>query len=144
LILYAAQIRSNQLPLPIHDGKFAPNSAKDVAEAIACILSDTDRHNGKTYNITGPHSIGGKEFATIMSQALELEIQFEDVPLETARALLLQQNVPSHEVEGLLQFYQRVQEKDMDFMTSDMDKICSHSGEQLLDFCRRNRKLLFH
>lgn len=56
LIFYEHELKRNKrLALPLgKKGYFAPIHAADVARAVAMILSDCQKHHGKTYELTGP------------------------------------------------------------------------------------------
>jgi uncharacterized protein YbjT (DUF2867 family) len=56
LIFYQHELKQNKrLALPLgKKGYFAPILSKDVAHAVAMILSDCQKHHGKIYELTGP------------------------------------------------------------------------------------------
>jgi uncharacterized protein YbjT (DUF2867 family) len=57
LMFAAAGVRaSDELALPMGDGKTSPISAVDVARAVAAILDDPAPHIGQIYDLTGPES----------------------------------------------------------------------------------------
>ena len=56
-MLAAAGVRaSNELALPMGNGKTSPISAVDVARAVAVILDDPAPHIGQIYDLTGPEN----------------------------------------------------------------------------------------
>ena len=71
LRLAAAGVRgSDELALPLGNGKTSPVSAVDVARAISVILDDPASHIGRVYNLTGFESADLDHYARAFSEAL--------------------------------------------------------------------------
>ena len=57
LIFTADSVReSNQIRLPLGEGKTSPVTVEDVARVIAALLANPQPHIGKIYHLTGPQS----------------------------------------------------------------------------------------
>jgi uncharacterized protein YbjT (DUF2867 family) len=76
---------SDELALPMGDGKTSPISAVDVALAVAAILDDPAPHIGQIYDLTGPESADLDHYARAFSEALGRPIRYRDVPLAAWR-----------------------------------------------------------
>jgi uncharacterized protein YbjT (DUF2867 family) len=92
---------SNQISLPLGDGKTSPVAAEDVARVIATLLLNPEPHLGKVYHLTGPQSENMHFFAQEYSKALGRRITYQDIPVEPWREALLQQGLPVHLVNHL-------------------------------------------
>ena len=92
---------SNELALPMGDGKTSPISAVDVALAVAAILDDPAPHVGKIYDLTGPESADLDHYARAFSEALGRPIRYRDVPLAAWSEGLRRMRFPEHVVNHL-------------------------------------------
>jgi hypothetical protein len=59
-------------------------ATKDIGRsAAACLASgDFDKHNGKTYQISGPEILNGDQVAAVLSKVLGQEVKFHAMPRE--------------------------------------------------------------
>src|SRR6185295_9069055 len=102
LIFTSDSVReSNQIGLPLGEGKTSPVAAEDVARVVAALLTDPQSHIGKIYNLTGPQSESMHFYAQEYSKALGCTITFQDIPVESWRDALLARGLPAHLVHHL-------------------------------------------
>ena len=76
--LAAAQTVASQgtIYMPMKNGKVGMIDARDVAEAVAIVLT-SDGHEGKSYLLTGPNSISISDVAETLSKVQESELGAE-------------------------------------------------------------------
>jgi uncharacterized protein YbjT (DUF2867 family) len=74
-------VRAGALALPTGDGRTPFVDAEDIAEVAAAALTE-DRHNGHTYQLTGPRAISFGEVADLIGKATERTIRHIDVDPE--------------------------------------------------------------
>ncbi|KAH0528961.1 hypothetical protein TsFJ059_003771 [Trichoderma semiorbis] len=87
LLLYSEQAKADGvLPLPIGEShKFAPVALGDIAHVAAHVLAGKgkhgfdDRHRGQMMIVTGPQLCAGEELAQAASQALGVQLEFENI-----------------------------------------------------------------
>ncbi|QYS95412.1 NmrA domain-containing protein [Trichoderma simmonsii] len=87
LLLYSEQAKADGvLPLPIGEShKFAPVALGDIAHVAAHVLAGKgkhgfdDRHRGQMMIVTGPLLCAGEELAQAASQALGVQLEFENI-----------------------------------------------------------------
>jgi uncharacterized protein YbjT (DUF2867 family) len=81
-------------------------SAVDVRDiaAVAAVALTEPGHIGGTYTITGPAAVTHEEIAHAISEAIERDVAFVDVPPE-AFASALRGQLPPWQVDGLLEDY---------------------------------------
>ncbi|OJJ96344.1 hypothetical protein ASPACDRAFT_54688 [Aspergillus aculeatus ATCC 16872] len=116
LLVYSRQTQEEgTLPLPVGvDHKFAPIALGDVAQVVTHVSSGEEkhgfshRHRGQLMVLTGPLLSTGDELATAASNALGVDLKFEDIP-EYAKKVL-QAQTDSSEIQYLLEYYSLVRE----------------------------------
>ena len=141
LLLYRDQLKQGALPLPIHNGSFNPIDVDDIGKAAQKILADCSKHKGKWYNLTGPKAMTGQEMADVCSKALDSPIQWQDIPRAEARSILRKMNVPQSEAQGLLEFYDLVQKKELrDQEKNDYKQITGEEPASLNEFLNRHKQ----
>jgi uncharacterized protein YbjT (DUF2867 family) len=74
-------VLSGTLAVPTGDGRAPFVDAEDIAEVAAAALTD-DRHNGRTYQLTGPRAISFAEAAELIGKASGREVRHVDVTPE--------------------------------------------------------------
>lgn len=82
--------KSNELDtfyLPAGDGKIGFVDVRDIAAvAVQGIINNNDgRHNGRTFNITGPEAISFGDAANILSEAVGKKISYVNISEDDAR-----------------------------------------------------------
>ncbi len=141
LLLYRDQVKQGALPLPIHQGAFNPVDVDDIGRAATAILSDCSAHKGKWYNLTGPESLTGTQMAETFSRTLNTKISWQDIPRAAARAILRQMQVPASEAQGLLEFYELVQKKEVaEQEKNDFKTITGEEPTSLQQFLERHKQ----
>ena len=70
------------------DGKVAPATRADYAEALAVVLADDDAHSGKTYELAGDEAFTMAEFAAEISAQSGKEIPYNSLPKEAYAEIL--------------------------------------------------------
>src|SRR5262249_36062989 len=62
------------------------------AAAVAALTEDG--HEGKTYDLTGPEALSHSEMAAKLSQVLQRQVEYVDVPPEAMKEALLSFGIP--------------------------------------------------
>jgi uncharacterized protein YbjT (DUF2867 family) len=102
LILTRDSVRnSDQIKLPLGEGKTSPVAASDVSRVVACLAANPQPHIGKTYHLTGPESQSMYFYAEEYSKALGRAITYQDIPVGPWRDGLIRLGLPSHLVNHL-------------------------------------------
>jgi uncharacterized protein YbjT (DUF2867 family) len=137
LRLAATGVRdSNELALPLGNGKTSPISAVDVARAVSEILNDPTPHIGQVYNLTGFESADLDHYAQVFSQALGRTIRYRNVPLSGWVDTLRQFGVPTHLVNHLAVMAELHAQGRYDRMTDDLFKLTGNRPTSLYDFVK--------
>ncbi|EPZ32445.1 NAD(P)-binding protein [Rozella allomycis CSF55] len=143
LLLYKDSVMKGELPLPIHDGAMSPVSVKDIGKLACHILNDWNSHIGRAYNITGPECINGHQIASQFSKALGKDIKYVDISESDAEVLLKDQNVPPHEIRGLLEFYKLVKNNQMNVISRDFANLTGDQPKSIKEVVEDNKDV-FH
>ena len=77
---------------------------RDIAAAAVAALTE-DRHEGKTYDLTGPEALSHGEMAEKLSQALQRQVEYVDVPETTMKEALLSFGIPLWQADGIVEDY---------------------------------------
>ena len=139
LIMTADSVRnSNQIRLPLGEGKTSPVAAEDVARAVAALLVNPQPHIGKIYHLTGPQSENMHFYAQEYSKALGHTITYLDIPVERWRDGLLQSGQPLHLVNHLTTLANLHRSGRFDRMTNDVLTLTGQAPMSVQEFVRRN------
>jgi uncharacterized protein YbjT (DUF2867 family) len=137
LTLAAGGVRaSDELALPMGDGKTSPISAVDVARAVAAILDDPAPHVGKIYDLTGPESADLDHYARAFSEALGRPIRYRDVPLAAWSEGLRRMRFPEHVVNHLSAMTELNRQGRYDRLTDTMYKLTGKAPTTMRDFVK--------
>src|SRR5215471_20575159 len=137
LTLAAAGVRaSDELALPMGDGKTSPISAVDVARAVSVILNDPTPHIGQIYNLTGFESADLDHYARVFSEALGRTIRYRDVPVSAWSEKLQGAGVPAHIVKHLSVMTEMNKQGRYDRMTDELFKLTGQKPTSMYDFVK--------
>jgi len=143
LLNYSPQVKEGILPLPIGPNhKFAPIALGDVALVVAHVLSGKgkhgfdDKHRGQLIVLTGPMLAAGEELAEAATQALGIDMQFEDISeAEAKRVLHSQAPSDASEIQYLLEYYSLVREGKTNYIsTCAFHDITGQHPQEPVDF----------
>jgi uncharacterized protein YbjT (DUF2867 family) len=130
--------KSNQISLPFGHGKTSPVAAEDVARVVVALLSNPPPHIGKIYHLTGRQSENMHFYAQEYSKALGRTITFQDVPVESWRAGLLERGFPVHVVDHLATMADLHRAGRYDRMSDDVLMLTGQRPMSLQQFVSKN------
>jgi uncharacterized protein YbjT (DUF2867 family) len=129
---------SDQIRLPFGQGKTSPVAADDVANVVATLLANPERHIGKIYHLTGPQSENMHFFAQEYSKALGRTITYQDIPVAPWRDGLLERGLPVHLVNHLATMADLHRVGRYDRMSDDVLTLTGQAPTSVQDFVRKN------
>lgn len=97
-------VRAGQLRLPLGDTALAPIDVEDIGRIAYAVLT-TAGHEGRTYRMTGPESLGMAEIAGHIATATGRPVRYVDVPPGTKRAEWLAAGYPPPRAEAFTQLF---------------------------------------
>jgi uncharacterized protein YbjT (DUF2867 family) len=89
---------------PAGDAKVSIVDVRDIASVAVAALTQS-KHEGKTYNITGPEALTHAEMAEHLAKTLDRPITFVDIPEQQCRASLGAMQMPNWQADGLVEDY---------------------------------------
>lgn len=124
---------------PAADGRVAAVARDDIADvAAAVLLTDGDRHDGRSYDLTGPEALTMAEVAQRLSELAGRTITYHPETLEEAYASRASYGAPDWEVDGWVTTYVAIANGELDAVGGDVAAVAGHPPMGLDDFLRRN------
>jgi len=139
LLFTADSVReSDQIRLPLGEGKTSPVAVEDIARVLATLLASPRPHIGKIYQLTGPQSENMHFYAKEYSKALGRTIAYQDIPVEPWRDGLLERGLPVHLVNHLATMADLHRAGRYDRMSNDVLTLTGQEPLSVQDFVRKN------
>ena len=132
-------VLSGELRLSAGDGKEAFVDADDIAEVAAAALTD-DRHNGHSYEVTGPRLLSFTEIAAEISRGTGHAVKYVPLDPDTFMAEQLAQGVPADWAHTLNSMYQDVASEKLHTVSGDVQAILGKPARDFSAFVSRMAK----
>jgi NAD(P)H dehydrogenase (quinone) len=116
---------------PAGEGRLAAVLRDDVAAAVAAILTEPGRHDGRSYDLTG------REAFSLAEAAAELGARFEDETLEEARASRATYGAPEWQVEAWVTTYVAIAKGELEAVSEDVERLTGHPPKTLREYLAR-------
>jgi uncharacterized protein YbjT (DUF2867 family) len=110
---------------PAGSGLVSPVSRDDIADTAVQILLG-DRHDGQTYDLTGPELITFADIAAMMSDASGSEITYVPETLAEAQASRASSGAPRWQVDGWISSYVAIARGEMAVLSTTVSDIAGH------------------
>jgi len=120
---------------PTGDGRVGWVDVRDVADVAARALTE-ERHEGKTYTITGPESLSLAEVADKLSEAAGREIRHIDVSSEAAREGMVSSGMSEWFAEALLTLFAAIRRGGLDAVTDTVSSVGRVEPRPVATFAR--------
>ena len=129
---------ANAFYLPIKDSKQSMVDVRDINTIAAKVLTSSG-HEGKTYLISGPEALSGKQLAETLTKVLGRTIQFMDVPLSAAGDSMRQAHMPEWNVKALMDLYAYFATGKAALVTDTVRQLLGRPPISFEQFCRDHR-----
>jgi uncharacterized protein YbjT (DUF2867 family) len=124
---------------PGGNGRAAVVARDDIADAaVAVLLDDTGRHDGRGYDMTGSEALTLAEVAEELSRVAGRPITYQEETLEEAYASRASYGAPDWEVDGWVSTYTAIANGDLERVSGDLAALAGHPPMRLADFLRGN------
>ena len=124
---------------PAGDGRVAAVARDDIADvAAAVLLEGGDRHDGRSYDLTGPEALTMAEAAQRLSELAGRTVTYHPETLEEAYASRASYGAPDWEVDGWVTTYVAIANGELEAVSGDVAAVAGHPPMALDDFLRRN------
>lgn len=118
---------------PAGHGRFSGVAREDIAGVATAVLLD-DKHDGKTYRLTGPENLNLDDVAAILGQATGRAISYQPETEEEAYTSRAVYNAPAFEVEGWVSSYLAIAAGEMETVTHDVESVSGRPPLSLEEF----------
>jgi len=124
---------------PAGDGRVAAVARDDIADVAVAVLAEADgRHDGRTYDMTGPEALTMAEVAEQLSGVTGRTITYHAETLEEAYASRASYGAPDWEVDGWVTTYAAIANGDLEAVGGDVAALAGHQPTSLAELLRRD------
>jgi NAD(P)H dehydrogenase (quinone) len=130
---------------PAGEGKIAWVSRDDVADVAAAVLAEGgEKHDGKTYDLTGPEAHTLTWAAAQLSAATGREIRFRNETVQEAYESRVHLDAPDFEVDGWVTSYVAIATGELDVVSDAVPRIAGHRAQDLPAWLQANPQAWAH
>jgi len=141
LLAAADSIRgAGKLLAPADGARIAMIDPRDVGAVAATVLTE-DRHDGRTYALTGAEALTYAEVADALSTVAGRRVEFVDVPDEAAREGMRASGMPDWLADGVVEVYRQLR-AGVNAQTTDVVRVLTgRDPRSVADFVRDHAAL---
>jgi NAD(P)H dehydrogenase (quinone) len=110
---------------PGGDGRVAAVSYDDIAASVVAVLEEPERHDGRTYTLTGPEAFTLQEAADLLG------LRYERETVEEAYASRAHYGAPDFEVAGWVTSYEAIAAGELAEVTGDVERLTGRPPRSL-------------
>jgi uncharacterized protein YbjT (DUF2867 family) len=124
---------------PAGDGRVAAVARDDIADvAVAVLLNGGGRHDGRSYDMTGPEALSMAEVAEVLSRFAGRPVAYHAETLEEAYASRASYGAPGWEVDGWVTTYVAIANGDLETVGGDVAAVAGHPPLSLAELLANN------
>ena len=126
---------------PAGDGRVSAVAQADVADVAVSVLLDgygeaRSRHDGQTYDVTGPEAISLDEAAAQITAATGREVRYERETIEQAYVSRAHFGAPTFEVDGWVTSYVAIARGEVAAVSDTVPRLTGHPATSFAEFLR--------
>ncbi|PKA44097.1 SDR family oxidoreductase [Rhizobium sullae] len=134
---FGDKVYEKGLRVPAGDGKQAPASREDIAEAQAVVLTE-EGHDNKTYSLTGEPAVSYADIAQILSDARGVPVPLIPVTDEEYMANYAAEGLPEPYAAFALEWVHAVNLGEWGDLTGDLERLIGHKPLTTAEYLRHN------
>lgn len=119
---YDANPYENGIKVPANDGKMAPVTRDELAEAHAEILS-TPGHENKTYSLGGSNLISFSDIARILEEIKGQPVSFTTITAEEYISAIVSKGIPNNVAEFITGWVVAIEEGEFEYQSHDIERL---------------------
>ncbi|WP_225830459.1 NmrA family NAD(P)-binding protein [Streptomyces sp. NK08204] len=136
---YAGEVRrSGVLVSPAGLRGISMVDAQDVADVAACVLTEPEKHDGRTYTLSGPAAVTYPEIAAQLSALLGREVRYHDQTEEEFATWMASENRLDWETDHAAAIFRLYREGIGEQVTDHVRSVTGHAPRTLTDFLDNN------
>lgn len=133
-------IQNGHVALPMPNAKIPFVDANDIAEVVVKVLMD-DRHNGKTYEVTGPSTLSFGDVVQEIAKGTGRDITYQAISLEEYTAIMHESGLPSDYIWLFEYLFREVLNNEKNhIVSSDVEKLLGRKAIDFSDYVKNTVK----
>lgn len=113
--------------------------ATDIAEVVTEALLN-DKHNGQTYELTGPRLLSFEQAVNEIAKVIKKEIVFESLTIEKYINMLREYQVPEDEIWLINYLFSEVMDGRNSSTTNDIEKVLGRKATDFSEYVKETAK----
>ncbi|MFW0739680.1 SDR family oxidoreductase [Flavobacterium sp. T12S277] len=113
--------------------------ADDIADVVTAALVE-DKHNGKTYELTGPRLLTFKQAVNEIAEASGRNITFQGLSLEEYIGMLKEYQIPEDHIWLINYLFEQVLDDRNSSITSDIENILGRKAKDFSVYAKETAK----
>jgi NAD(P)H dehydrogenase (quinone) len=127
---------------PAGDGRVSAVARDDIADvATTVLLEESEAHDGRTYDVTGPEALTLTEITAVLSDAVGRPITYAPETVEEAYAARASYGAPTWEVDGWVTSYAAIATGELATLSDTVTTLAGHPATALADNLARHPEL---
>ena len=122
---------------PTGEGRWAAIDPADIGAVAVAALTQRG-HEGQVYDLSGPQSLSGAEYAVKLAAAIGKPVRFIDAPPAATRDGLLRSGMPSLNADALMNLFAAMKAGKLDFVSDGVRKATGRDAATFDEWARRN------
>lgn len=118
---------------PAGEGRAAVVAQDDIADVAVTVLLEPGRHDGVTYDLTGPEELSLREMAAALSEATGRTITYRDETLDEAYASRASYGAPRWQVDAWVSTYLAIAAGELRPATDAVERVTGRRPRTLAD-----------
>lgn len=126
---------------PAGDGQVAAIARDDIADVAAAVLQQPGRHDGATYDLTGPRALTLHEVAESLTRATGRKVSYHPETLDEAYASRARYGAPDWQVDAWVSTYTAIAAGELAAVSDAVHRVAGHQPMSLDDFLRASEAM---
>lgn len=123
----------NGIKVPANNGKMAPATRDELAEAHAEILS-TPGHENKTYSLGGSNAISFSDIAKILAEIKGQPVLFTTITAEEYIDKIVAGGAPRHVAEFITSWVLAMEEGQFEYQSGDLERLLGRKTKTFKEY----------
>lgn len=128
-------IKAGHVALPKAESLIPFVDTDDIADVVVEALLN-EKHNGKTYELTGPRQLTFKKVIEEISETTGRNINFDSITMEDYKRLLSENNVPDDYIWLIDYLFTEVLVEENSVITHDVEKVLGRKAKDFSEYAK--------
>ncbi|TWR24976.1 SDR family oxidoreductase [Mucilaginibacter achroorhodeus] len=136
-LYYGAHPLEDGIEIPASNGKMAPATRDELAEAHAEILS-TAGHENKTYSLGGSELISFEDIAHVFGETFHKPVSFSTISKEEYIDKFVAKGTPRKVADFLTSWVVAIEEGEFDHQSGDLERLLGRKTKSFIEYLQSN------